>query len=367
MVELRESPRLAIVLGTRPEIIKMAPVIRELEKRKIDFTLIHTGQHYSKELSEVFFRQLELAPPDYNLNVGSGSHAQEVGKMIIRAEQVLLKDRPDAILVQGDTNSTLSGALVASKLGVRLGHVEAGLRSYDRSMPEEINRVLTDHASDFLFAPTETAKSNLLKEGISKRNVSITGNTIVDLLRSSIDRAKESGHAIIDGLGLKDFLLVTLHRQENVDDAEKLGRVVRSISTLSARLESPAIWPIHPRTRNRLTEFDLNDALDGIILMKPVDYFSFLGLEKMASLVLTDSGGVQEETCVLRTPCVTLRTNTERPETLDVGSNVLAGTDSDRIVKSALSMIEVKRNWPNPFGDGHAATRIATHICSWLN
>lgn len=350
--------KIAVVLGTRPEIIKMSPIIRALDKLSANF-ILHTGQHYSFNMDRTFFEQLELPAPKYNLNVGSGTHGEETGKMLMRIEKILVEEKPDVVLVEGDTNTVLAGALAAAKQGIRVGHVEAGLRSYDRSMPEEINRLLTDHISNLLFAPTDGARENLLKEGIGQNRIHVTGNTIVDAVYQNLKLAE---HRDL-GLEAGGYLLLTLHRQENVDNPQKLSKIMKSLEALFQRFEKPIICPIHPRTKKRLEEFKIKVPA-GIKIMEPLDYLSFLKLESGASLILTDSGGVQEEACILKVPCVTLRDNTERQETLKVGANAIAGTEPDVIVKKASEMLKSRREWENPFGDGHAAERILNIIFS---
>lgn len=358
--------RVAIVLGTRPEIIKMAPVIRELEKRASDFCIIHTGQHYSYNLDKVFFEQLGLPGARYNLEVGSGSHAEQTGKILISIEKVLLKERPDIILVEGDTNSVLAGALAAAKMGVRVGHVEAGLRSYDRTMPEELNRILADHLADYLFAPTPKAKDILLGEGVPAEKITLTGNTIVDAVFQNKELAKEKADILVN-LNLEDkkYFLVTLHRQENVDNRARFGSILEGLDGVARKFGLPVIYPIHPRPRKMMAEFKLQPKY--VTLTEPVDFLSFLHLENHARAILTDSGGVQEEACILGVPCITLRDNTERPETLEVGANVLAGASPDRITACTEAMLARKGNWANPFGDGKASERIINTITEAAN
>jgi len=357
--------KVSLILGTRPEIIKMTPVIRELLRHEIDFFVLHTGQHYSYNLDKVFFEQFKLPEPKYNLRVGSGTHAEETGRMLIGIERVLVDEEPDIVLVEGDTNSVLAGALAAVKLGVHVGHVEAGLRSYDREMPEEINRVVTDHISDYLFAPTEKAKLNLLREGIDENKIYVTGNTIVDAVYQNLSLADRS--TIFSRLGLDedDYFLLTLHRQENVDKAERLRSIFKGLEAVMREFEIPIMYPAHPRTRRRLKEFNIN-VPRGVKLIEPVDYLSFLKLEYNANLILTDSGGVQEEACVLRVPCVTLRDNTERPETVEVGANIIAGVEPENILRSVRIMLNRERNWKNPFGDGKAGARIVNILINDL-
>lgn len=352
---------ISIVLGTRPEIIKMSPLIRACEEKSIEYSVIHTGQHYSYELDKIFFDELELPKPNHNLDVGSGTHAEETGRILMGVEKILVDEKPDVVLVEGDTNTVLAGALAATKLHIMVGHIEAGLRSYFREMPEEINRILVDHMSDYLFAPTENAKKILMGEGIPEDKIFVTGNTIVDAVHQNLEIAERKS-TILSELNLKrnEYLLVTAHRAENVDNKEKLLGMLEGLEMISEHY-SPIIYPIHPRTRKRIKEFKLGDrikSIEGLKLIDPVGFLDFLLLECNAKLVLTDSGGVQEESCILQVPCVTLRENTERPETLEVGSNVLAGTDSKKIIDCAKEMISKERNWRNPFGDGESSERI---------
>ena len=354
--------RAAIVLGTRPEIIKMSPIIRELERRRFDYFVLHTGQHYSSNMDQIFFDELKLPRPHYNLETGSGSHAKETARILVGVENILRKERPDIVLVEGDTNTVLAGSLAAAKLHIRVGHVEAGLRSYDRRMPEEINRVLTDHCSDLLFAPTPRAREILLGEGIADDKIAMTGNTIVDAVNRNIEIARKSVD-VLDGLGLekKGYFLVTAHREENVDDKARLRGILEGLGALHEAFDIPIIYPIHPRTRKRIKEFGLM-VPTGVQLIEPVGFLEFLQFEANARLVLTDSGGVQEETCILGVPCVTLRDNTERPETLEVGSNMLSGTEPGRILAATEEMVGKRGGWRNPFGDGKAAARVVNPL-----
>ncbi|MBA2853788.1 UDP-N-acetylglucosamine 2-epimerase (non-hydrolyzing) [Methanococcus maripaludis] len=360
--------KIGIILGTRPEIIKMSPVIRELTTK--NFFLIHTNQHYSENMDKIFFEELNLKKPDYNLNIGSGSHGDQTGRMLIEIEKVLLKEKPDLVLVQGDTNTVLAGALAASKLGVKIGHIEAGLRSFDRKMPEETNRVLTDHISEFLFAPTETAAKNILNEGISGEKIHIVGNTIVDATIQNLKIAEKNEKVckfISELTKNEKYFLLTLHRAENTDSFEILSKLVDSINKLSKKYEKNIIFPIHPRTHKKLTEFGLINALENnplIKIIEPVGYLEFLGLEKNAELIITDSGGLQEEACILNVPCVTLRENTERPETLDVNSNILAGSDPENILNCVEKMLKSDKHWNNPFGDGNSGKIIVDIVFS---
>ena len=345
--------RVAVVLGTRPEIIKLAPVVKELERRGIDFFIVHTGQHYSYSMDRVFFEQLELPEPRYNLGAGSGTHAEQTARILVGVERVLVREGPDAVVVQGDTNSTLAGALAAVKLGVPVAHVEAGLRSFDMSMPEEVNRIIVDHVSALLFAPTQLSRRNLEREGIFE-GVYVTGNTVVDAVAMYLRRAEEAELPLDPP---EEYALLTLHRQENVDNPQRLASAMRGVGLVAERLGLPVLFPAHPRTRVRLAEHGIR-VPDGVVLLEPLGYFQFLKLLRGARLVLTDSGGVQEEACTLGVPCVTLRYNTERPETVYVGANAIAGLDPQRILSKALEMVERRGGWPNPLGDGRAAERI---------
>lgn len=347
--------KVAVVLGTRPEIIKMSPVIRELERRGIDHFVLHTGQHYSHNMDGVFFEVLGLKQPKYNLGVGSGTHGEETGRMLIGIEKALASERPDVVLVEGDTNTVLAGALASAKMGIKVGHVEAGLRSGDMSMPEEVNRIVADHISDYLFAPTDVSASNLVREGLAQRKISVTGNTIVDAVQQGLSLAEGTG---AKAPALADrYCLATIHRQENADNPSRLRRIVDGLAMISEAFDTEVVYPVHPRARKRLNDFGIKLG-DRIRAIDPVDYLTFLLLERGADLILTDSGGVQEEACVLGVPCVTLRDNTERPETLEVGANILAGADPSRILECARSMIGKRGGWANPYGDGRSAVRI---------
>jgi len=330
---------ISVVLGTRPEIVKMAPIIKELKKRDIDYFVIHTGQHYSYNLDKVFFENFDLEKPRYNLEVGSGTHGKQTGEILKRIERVLIDEKPELVLVEGDTNTVLASALAASKLHIKVGHVEAGLRSFWKWMPEEINRVLTDHISDLLFAPTEIARNNLLNEGI-REGVYIVGNTIVDSLKlKKIEKIE------------KDFILLTLHREENADDPEKLKSIIKGTEMISEYFDTPVIYPIHPRTEKNLKKFGIEINEKFIKLVDPLNYFKFLSYLKSCKFVLTDSGGVQEEACILKIPCITLRDNTERPETINIGANILAGSNPKKILESAVKMSKANKKWENPYGE----------------
>ncbi len=353
--------KVAIILGTRPEIIKMSPIIRECDKQGIDFYILHTGQHYSYDMDRIFFEQLKLPEAKYNLDVGSGKHGEQTAKMLAGIEEILLKDTPDVVLVQGDTNTVLAGALAASKLQIKVGHVEAGLRSFDRTMPEETNRVIADHISDYLFAPTENSKQYLLNEGIPEEKIFVTGNTVVDAAYQNLEIAKQTGN-VLETLGLKEkeYFAATAHRAENVDSKERLGGILSGFSQIYEEFGLSIIFPAHPRTVKMIREFGF-EIPEGTKLIEPLGYLEFLQLEGGARLILTDSGGVQEESCILKVPCVTLRDNTERPETVDVGANLIAGT-GEKIIECARKMLESDLNWENPYGNGDAAELTTKNI-----
>ncbi len=356
---MKTEKKIAIILGTRPEIIKMSPIIKECAKRELDFIVIHTGQHYSYEMDRIIFEDLDLPPADYNLDVGSGSHAWQTGMIMQKIETILLEEKVDVVLVQGDTNTVLAGALAASKLNLTVGHVEAGLRSYDRTMPEEVNRVVADHISDLMFTPTKAEKDILLGEGIPEEKIFITGNTIVDAIDQGLKIAAKKSKILEEmGLNRGEYMLATMHRQENVDVRHKLEAILEGMQRVYSLYKLPIIIPLHPRTVQKLRDFKL-ELPEGLKVIKSLGFLDFLQLESNARIVMTDSGGVQEETCIMRIPCVTLRENTERPETLEVGSNILAGTDPERLVQGVEEMNKREMTWENPFGDGRTAEHIA--------
>lgn len=365
--------KIATVLGTRPEIIKMAPIIDEIKKRGIEQILIHTGQHYDKEMSDNFFKDLEIPLPDYNIHVGSGTHGKQTGLMMDGIEEVLLREKPDIVLVQGDTNAVLAGALVASKLHIAVGHVEAGLRSFDMTMPEEINRRAADVCSSMYFIPTEKSAINLLSEGFSHKNLFITGNTVVDACFRHLEIAKKRGieeeslkNLNIDGMD--NILTLTMHRAENVDDK---SRVINIIEALKELTNTNIIFPIHPRTKKTLENFDLFDEfnnLEHVHIIKPLGYLDFLLLTSKSSLILTDSGGLQEEAITLNIPALTLRYNTERPETVTAGGNILVGSNKDAILKNVNKILNDEefannmKNAINPYGVGDSAIKCIDTI-----
>ena len=349
--------KIAIILGTRPEIIKMSPVIRLFDDRDVDYCLIHSNQHYSKNMDEIFFKELNLTLPDYNLKIGSANHGNQTGRMLVAIEEILLKEKPDFVLSQGDTNTVLAAIIAGSKLNIRCGHVEAGLRSYDRRMPEEKNRVICDVISDFLFAPTDVQKEILISEGILKENIFVVGNTIVDAVYQNKEISKNKSN-IIKKLNLKknEYILFTAHRSLNVDRKESLICLIKIIKKLKEITNKKIVYPIHPRTKAKLDSFGL--SINNCVLIEPVGYLDFLNLEMNASLIVTDSGGVQEEACILKIPCITIRENTERPETINVGANKLIGLDADKL-KDAIDFFKTKKfNYENPFGDGTTSEKI---------
>lgn len=355
-----DAPTL-LVLGTRPEVIKLAPVVRELAARDRPHTVVHTGQHYDESLRDAISDQLVLPEPDHALGVGSDSQERQVGAILQRLGDVFDAESPGVVVVQGDTNSALAGAIAAAKRGIDVGHVEAGLRCGDRSMPEELNRILIDHAAEHLFAPTEAARRNLRREGRGE-DCLVTGNTIVDAVREHASIADERA-SVLDDLGLRpgEYALATLHRAENVDDADIFGRILEGIGRFINETGLECVYPVHPRARKRLASGAV-PVPEGIRLVDPVDFLAFLALERDAAVVFTDSGGVQEETCILEVPCVTVREHTERPESVAVGANVVAGTDPEAVYEAGVEMLETPREWSCPFGAGDAAERIVSAL-----
>lgn len=343
------------VVGARPQLIKAAAVSRELRKRHKEI-LVHTGQHYDENMSAVFFRELGIPEPDHNLGVGSGTHGAQTGAMLSGIEKLLLKTRPDRVLVYGDTNSTLAGALAAAKLHIPVAHVEAGLRSFNRRMPEEINRLLTDHVSDLLLCPSRTAADNLAKEGI-RRGVRIVGDVMYDALLAAAERGVKSSH-ILSTLKLepKTFLLVTIHRAENTDAPDRLSGILSALRRLSETEQ--VVFPVHPRTRKKLKAMAGELSSGRIRLIDPVGYLDMVTLERSARLILTDSGGIQKEAYWLKVPCITLRDETEWVETVKAGWNVVVGAKTARIVAAARTLKPPKLS-PSFYGEGLASRKIA--------
>jgi UDP-N-acetylglucosamine 2-epimerase (non-hydrolysing) len=375
--------RVVSVVGARPNFVKIAPILRALRRVNqgsgavvFESRLVHTEQHYDDEMSAAFFADLEIPRPDWTLGVGSASHAVQTAEIMRRFEPVVLEQRPDVVIVVGDVNSTAACALTAAKLGVKVAHVEAGLRSFDRTMPEEINRIVTDSVSDILFTSEESGSENLLREGHRPEAIAFVGNVMIDSLEACLRLARRS--AILERLGLEraaagvGFALVTMHRPSNVDAPETLRGILGALAELAR--ETPVVFPAHPRTRQRIAEYDLKHYVDDsqdavtaigtargrVSLLPPLGYIDFLRLMSAAGMVLTDSGGIQEETTCLGVPCLTLRCNTERPVTLTMGTNTLVGVDPDRILSCARAVHDNGRESQRPpLWDGHAADRIA--------
>lgn len=352
------SMKYILVAGARPNFMKIAPIHRAFTARRngrstTELLLVHTGQHYSRNMSDDFFHDLGIPEPDINLEVGSGSHAEQTARIMMAFEPACLEHRPDWVIVVGDVNSTIACALTAKKLGIRVAHVEAGLRSRDMSMPEEINRLCTDAISDILFTTDSTADDNLCKEGVADERIHFVGNTMIDSLLQQIDRARQQ--PLPHGLSRGNYAVLTLHRPSNVDSPDRLAQLMGAINSIADRI--PVVFPVHPRTAPRLLKLDLNPRIRSV---EPMSYLPFLGLVASARMVLTDSGGIQEEATVLGIPCLTMRSNTERPITCEIGTNVLVGTDPQRIVREADAILTgqmrpsaIPEKW-----DGHAAERI---------
>jgi UDP-N-acetylglucosamine 2-epimerase (non-hydrolysing) len=358
------------VVGARPNFMKMAPIIEAMNRHPEIFThlLIHTGQHYDEKMSHAFFNDLGMPRPDIDLGVGSGSHAEQTARIMVEFEKVCLRERPDLVIVVGDVNSTMACTITAKKLGIRVAHVEAGLRSRDMDMPEEINRLCTDVLCDYLFTTDHYADANLLAEGAAPEKIAFVGNVMIDTLLKHRRLAEKM--ALLEQLGLRrqGYATLTLHRPSNVDDRETLEGILLALREISARL--PIVFPIHPRTRKMVREFGLEHSfsnggrVEGIWLTEPLGYLEFLHLNMYAKMVLTDSGGIQEETTVLGVPCITMRHNTERPITCEVGTNVIVGNDPEKILAAAKDVLDGKKtagSIPEKW-DGHAAERIV----EWL-
>jgi UDP-N-acetylglucosamine 2-epimerase (non-hydrolysing) len=358
----REVLKIVNVVGGRPNFPKIAPILEAMaEVPGIRPLLVHTGQHYDHEMSRIFFEDLKIPEPDFFLGVGSGTHAQQTAKVMVEFEKAVEKERPDLVVVVGDVNSTLACALVAAKLLVPVAHVEAGLRSFDHTMPEEINRLLTDHLSDYLFTTSADADANLLREGIPATNIHLTGNVMIDTLRKYEPLARTRNAAGTLGLQRGDYAILTLHRPSNVDDPKAFGQILDGLEGIQRRL--PILFPIHPRSRKRMAEFGFDTRMERcgkLKLCAPLGYLAFLSLMMDARFVMTDSGGIQEETTALGIPCLTLRENTERPITVEVGTNIVVGTRPERIVAEAMRLLDgdQRRGGMPPLWDGRAAVRI---------
>jgi len=342
--------KIAFIFGTRPEIIKMSPLIKGAIERGLPFFIIHTGQHYSEIMDKVFWNNLLLPEPKYNLGVGSGTHAEQVGKMMMAIEPVLVAEQPDFVAVYADLNSSIAGALVTAKINIPIIQLEAGLRSFDRSMPEEINRLVADRLAQYFFAPTDAQRQHLLAEGISQ-NIFVVGNLISDAITENLTKALERS-TIIARLGItpKNYFLTTIHRPAVVDRKEVFSKILTGLGLLAQEFGTPVIYPIHPRSRKNLELFSLA-VPTGVRPIDPLDYFDFLALSANAKLILSDSGGIQEEAAIMKVPLVTLRENTERQETLTLGSNVLAGFEPDSILTKTQEMLKRPTNWQHPYGE----------------
>ncbi len=363
--------KVIIVAGARPNFMKVAPIVAAMKRRLNEFQplLVHTGQHYDDAMSDAFFRDLEIPEADAYLGIGSGSHAQQTAAIMQAFEPVAIREKPDWVIVVGDVNSTLACALVCVKLGIKVAHVEAGLRSRDRSMPEEINRLLTDQIADLLLTPSQDADANLRAEGIPEERIRFVGNVMIDSLLGHVNRSKEATARVDHDLADKEYAVLTLHRPANVDDADAFIQIIEALEEIARRLT--IVFPAHPRTRKMIAELGLSERVEkikGLLVIDPVGYLDFLQLLSGARLVLTDSGGIQEETTVLGIPCVTLRENTERPITVEMGTNTIAGTNPADIIKAASVVLDrtssasaprVPRLW-----DGHTADRILDALVS---
>ena len=351
--------KILTVLGARPQFIKAAPVSRVLRESHEEL-IIHTGQHYDSNMSDIFFEELNIPKPDYLLGVGSGNHGKQTGEMMAKIEEIVLKENPDYLMVYGDTNSTLAGSLVAAKLHVPVIHIEAGLRSFNKKMPEEINRIMTDHVSEYLFSPTETGVVNLKNENIT-RNVYNIGDVMYDAVLYNQELAEEKSTVLQDNsLEKKGYHLITIHRAENTDDVEKMKNILDAFS----QIEEIKVWPIHPRTKHKLADYGINiDSVPGLKVIDPVGYLDMLTLVSNAKKIVTDSGGVQKEAYFMKVPCVTVREQTEWVETLESEANILVGTDTAKIVEAVKK--QVSPEYKDVFGDGKAANKIvdilATH------
>jgi len=351
------------VVGARPNFMKVAPIMEAMKRRKREFTplLVHTGQHYDADMSDTFFRDLDLPEPDIHLGVGSAPREEQIAAVAERFEPIIAREQPDWVIVVGDVNSTLAGARAAKKLATKVAHVEAGLRSYDASMPEEANRVETDRIADLLFTPSADADGNLRAEGIAPERIRFVGNVMIDSLYRHLERSRQS--PIRDQLGLieKSYAVLTLHRPANVDDPVVFGRILAALETITEKL--PVVFPVHPRTQKTIATLGLSERIEkmkGLRLIEPLGYLDFLSLYSNARLLLTDSGGIQEETTQLGIPCLTLRENTERPITVTMGTNKIVGTDTARIIAAASAALAETRREPVsiPLWDGHTAERI---------
>ena len=360
------------MVGARPNFMKIAPLIRAMNKKRdrVEHLLVHTGQHYDENMSDTFFKDLEIPQPDINLGVGSDSHAVQTGNIMIEFEKVLLYNKPDLIVVVGDVNSTVACSLVATKMGIKVAHVEAGLRSFDRTMPEEINRILTDAIADYLFTTEASGKENLHNEGIPEKKIFFVGNVMIDTLVFCMNKIKNAGLPF-NGLKEKNYAVVTLHRPSNVDEPDRLKNILDILYRISKELM--LVIPLHPRTRKNIESFGMNDMLVALkqnsVITEPIGYLEMLRLNKTAKLVITDSGGLQEESTYLGVPCITLRENTERPSTVGIGTNVIVGNNRKLFYESFETIMsnEYKGGEIPPLWDGKACERIIEIIDNSYN
>lgn len=362
---MKKKIKVISVVGARPNFMKIAPLHRAFLKHKgvVEHLICHTGQHYDERMSEIFFKDLQLPEPDFYLGAGSGTHAEQTAKIMIAFEKTLMQESPDLVIVAGDVNSTIACSLVAIKLGIKVAHIEAGLRSFDRTMPEEINRILTDAISEYLFVTEESGIINLENEGVSKERIFFVGNTMIDSLIHFLPKAEKSGVLSKLNLNTSEYCLVTLHRPSNVDSGDFLKELLNVFGTLAERTK--IVFPVHPRTMKNIEAAGLKYKLNSnLIMMEPAGYIDFLALIKNAGLIITDSGGIQEESTYLGVQCITVRENTERPSTVNLGTNQLIGTNLQDVKNSALEVIggKVKHGSVPPLWDGHTAERIADII-----
>lgn len=360
-----KSPKIIFVAGARPNFIKIAPLVEEFQKYpNVKKLLVHTGQHYDEKMSRIFFEDLNIPKPDINLEIGSGAHASQTGEILVAFDKILEREKPDLVIVVGDVNSTIACGLAAAKRGIKIAHVEAGLRSFDWTMPEEINRVLTDRLSDFLFCTEKSAIENLRAEGADPSKIFFVGNVMIDTLRKS--KVKSQRSKVLKKLGIEGmkYAVATLHRPSNVDDKKNLEKVMSIMAKIAKKM--PVIFPIHPRTQKNLEKWGINAC--GVRIIQPLGYLDFLKLMSHSNLTLTDSGGIQEETTILGIPCLTMRENTERPVTVEEGSNQIVGTDERKILLAVSKILKSHgRKFRSPkFWDGRASQRISKIIINSL-
>ena len=345
---------IGIIVGTRPELIKIYPVVSFFKKKKFKFKIIHTGQHYSGNLNDIFLRDFKILKPDYNLKIGSKPHSEQISNMMIKIERIIEKGLFKSVLVYGDTNSAFAGAMVASKFNnIKVIHLEAGLRSFDKKMPEELNRRLIDHSSDLLLCPTINSKKNLLDENISPKKIFVVGNTIYDAIKSPLVQK----HLVLFKNNIKrsNYIVLTIHREENTLNHKNLKIILKSLIKISKKFNYKIFFPTHPKTKKILNKIKYNKKI--IKSIRPMNYFDFLCLMRNSKLIFSDSGGVQEEACILKIPLITIRNSTERPETIKIGCNILSKINDKKLYNDTLKLLKRKINWRNPYGDGKAAEK----------